>query len=277
MAGSLGRIATNISALSGLFQLNKVNGKLAATINRLSTGKKINSSGDDAAGFAIGRAMDVKITALMAAQQNAQDAINLLQVGESQQGRAQDLLIEIKGDLQRAASGTVGIAERAAINTKLTQFLKEIRDIAGRTEFNGVKLLSAASTNFVVQVGQTGADMLTTTISGVRPATLGVSGLTASTRSHALSALSMIQVAVSALTLRRENIGAGISRLTQKLEALATDQLNTEASRSVIQDADVAFEEVQLARFNILQQSALSVLGQANNSPSALLNLLPRG
>ena len=276
MSGQLGRIATNITALTGLFNLNQVNNKLSATINRLSTGKRINGAGDDAAGFAIARTMDVKINSLSASQSNAQDAINLLQVGESQQGRAQDLLIEITADLQRAASGTIGDAERVAINTKLTQFLSEIHDIASRTEFNGVKLLSAASTNFIVQVGQKGSESLTTTISGVSPRTLGLSGLTCSTRAHALSALSMIQVAVSHLTIRRENIGAGIARLTQKLSALATDQLNTESSRSVIQDADIAAEEVSLARSNILQQTALSVLGQANNSPQTLLNLLPR-
>jgi len=276
MSGTLGRVATNIDALRGLFELNKINASLSQTINRISTGKRITSSGDDAAGFAIARGMDVKISLLQSAQQNAQDAMNLLQVAESQQGRAQDLLIEITGDLQRASSGTVGSAERAAINTKLNQFILEIGDISSRTEFNGVKLLSAASTAFIIQVGLTGAEVLTATVSGVDPATLSISALSATTRSAALSALSMVQIAVSNLTVRRERIGASIARLNQKLGALATDQLNTEASRSIIQDADLAFEEVQLAKFSILQQTALAVLGQANTAPGALLNLLPR-
>ena len=136
--------------------------------------------------------------------------------------------------------------------------------------------MSAAATNFIIQVGTSGGAVLTATISGVAAGTLGISGISATTRSAALSALSLVQNAVSNLTVRRENLGARIARLDQKLGALALDQQNTEASRSIIQDADLAYEEVQLAKFSILQQTALAMLGQANNAPAALLNLLPR-
>lgn len=274
MPGELGRIATNLNALSGLNTLNSLNSKLGTTMERISTGQRVNRAADDPAAFALGRKQTVKINFLQSAQSNIKEANSMLQVAESQQGRSQDLLMDITSDLQRAMSSTVGSTERAVINTKLQQYVSEIRDIASTTKFNGVKLLSASSMDFILQCGETGADVLTATISGVGPGSLGISGISCSTRSAASAALSSITKAVSSLTIRRENIGARMSRLTQKLEGLNVDILNTQAARSLYLDADVAQEEVSLVKYQILQSATLSMLSQANSAPQSLLQLL---
>jgi len=277
MPGELGKIATNLNALSGLMQLNTLNAKLGTTMERISTGQKVNRAADDPAGFALGRKQSVKINFLQASQSNIKEASSMLQVAESQQGRAQDLLMEITSDLQRAMSSTVGSTERAVINTKLQQYVAEVRDIATNTKFNGVKLLSAASMNFIIQVGETGGDTLDATVSGVGAGDLGISGVSCSTRTAASAALSAITKAVSSLTIRRENIGARMSRLSQKLEGLGVDILNTQAARSLYLDADLAQEEVSLVKYQILQSATVSMLSQSNSAPQVLLQLLPRG
>ena len=274
MPGELGRIATNLNALSGLNTLNSLNSKLGTTMERISTGQRVNRAADDPAAFALGRKQSVKINFLQSAQNNIKEANSMLQVAESQQGRSQDLLMDITSDLQRAMSSTVGSTERAVINTKLQQYVSEIRDIASTTKFNGVKLLSASSMDFILQCGETGADVLTATISGVGPSSLGISGISCSTRSAASAALSAITKAVSSLTIRRENVGARMSRLSQKLEGLNVDILNTQAARSLYLDADVAQEEVSLVKYQILQSATLSMLSQANSAPQSLLKLL---
>lgn len=274
--GELGKIATNLNALSGLNQLNSLNAKLGTTMERISTGQRVNRASDDPAAFALGRKQTVKINFLQSAQSNIKEANSMLQVAESQQGRAQDLLMDITSDLQRAMSSTVGSTERAVINTKLQQYVSEIRDIAKNTKFNGVKLLSASSMDFLLQCGETGADVLTATISGVGPGDIGISGVSCTTRTAASAALSAIQKAVSSLTIRRENIGARMSRLSQKLEGLSVDILNTQSARSLYLDADVAQEEVNLVKYQILQSASLSMLSQANSAPQALLQLLPQ-
>jgi flagellin len=277
MPGELGKIATNLNSLSGLAQLNSLNTKLGVTMERISSGQKVNRAADDPAAFALGRKQSVKINFLSASQSNIREASSMLQVAESQQGRAQDMLMEITSDLQRAMSSTVGSSERAVINTKLQQYISEVKDIASNTKFNGVKLLSAASMNFIIQVGESGADVLNATISGVGAAALGISGVSCTTRTAASAALSAISKAVSSLTTRRENIGARMSRLSQKLEGLGVDILNTQSARSLYLDADLAQEEVSLTKYQILQSATVSMLSQANSAPQTLLQLLPRG
>jgi len=276
MPGELGRIATNLNSMSVLLTLNSLNNKLSNTMERITTGQKVNRASDDPAAFALGRKQTVKIAFEQAAQNNIKEANSMLQVAESQQGRVQDLLMDLTADLQRAMSDTVGSTERNVINTKLQQYLKEVADIASTTKFNGVKLLSADALNFVIQVGETGKDVLTATISGVSLSSLGLNGISATTRSAASAALSAISKALSALTIRRENIGARMSRLNQKLEGLAVDILNTQAARSLYLDADLAQEEVNLVKYQILQSATISMLSQANFAPQALLQLLPR-
>ena len=273
---SLGNIATNLSALTGLNQLNVLNDKLSKTMQQISTGSKVNSASDDPAAFALGRKQAVKINSLTAAQNNIKEASSMLQVAESQQGHAQDMLMEITSDLQRAVSSTVGSSERKVINTKLQQYVDEVKDIAKNTQFNGVKLLSASSMNFVIQVGETGKDTLAVTISGIGNHDLGLSGVSCSTQTAASAALSAISKAVSSLTIRRENIGARMSRLSQKLSGLGVDILNTQAVQSLYLDADLAQSEVSLTKGQILQSATISMLSQANSAPQALMQLLPR-
>ncbi|MCX7905456.1 MAG: flagellin [Elusimicrobiales bacterium] len=274
--GELGRIATNINSMSTLLTLNSINQKLSVTMERITTGQKVNRAADDPAAFALGKKQTIKIAFEQAAQNNIREAYSMLQVAESQQGRVQDLLLDVAADLQRAMSSTIGSTERDVINTKLQQYLSEIKDIATTTKFNGVKLLSAASINFVIQVGETGKDVLTAVISGVGLSSLGLHNISATTRSAASAALSAITKALSALTIRRENIGARMSRLSQKLESLSIDILNTQSARSLYLDADLAQEEVNLVKYQILQSATLAMLSQANMAPQSLLQLLPR-
>lgn len=276
MPGELGRIATNLNSMSVLLTLNSLNNKLSTTMERITTGQKVNKAADDPAAFALGKKQSIKINFEQAAQNNIKEAYSMLQVAESQQGRAQDLLMDITSDLQRAMSSTVGSTERTVINTKLQQYLSEIKDIASTTKFNGVKLLSASSMNFIIQVGETGKDVLTAVISGVGLGSLGISGISATTRSAASAALSAITKALSSLTIRRENIGARMSRLSQKLESLGVDILNTQSARSLYLDADLAQEEVNMVKYQILQSATISMLSQANSAPQTLLQLLPR-
>ncbi|MEW6012801.1 MAG: flagellin [Elusimicrobiales bacterium] len=276
MPGELGRIATNLNSMSVLLTLNSLNNKLSTTMERITTGQKVNKAADDPAAFALGKKQTIKINFEQAAQNNIKEAYSMLQVAESQQGRAQDLLMDITSDLQRAMSSTVGSTEREVINTKLQQYLNEIKDIAGTTKFNGVKLLSASSMNFIIQVGETGKDVLTAVISGIGLSSLGINGISATSRSAASAALSAVTKALSSLTIRRENIGARMSRLSQKLESLSVDILNTQSARSLYLDADIAQEEVNMVKYQILQSASISMLAQANSAPQTLLQLLPR-
>jgi len=272
---SLSDLNTNFDALNTLYNLNNIDSQISMSMQQISTGKAVNTPADDPAGFAIGQADQVKINSEQAAESNIQDASSLLQVAQTQQGNAQNMLEDITSDLQSAVSGTIGSTDRSAINTKLQQYIDEINNIASQTTFNGVKLLSASSTTIVVQVGQTGKDLLTAVVSGVTAKTLGLSGLSCTTQSAASAALSAVQKAVSNLTDAQENIGARISRLSDKLNALSTDVLNTQSAQANTVDANVAQQEVQYTKYQVFQQAALAVLGQANVAPEALLKLLP--
>ncbi|TAM90138.1 MAG: flagellin FliC [Candidimonas sp.] len=269
-------INTNILALTAQNNLNKSNADLSTAIERLSSGLRINSAKDDAAGEAIANRMTAQINGMNQAERNANDGISLLQT----QGSGLD---EISSNLQRirelsvqAASDTNTAADRTSIQTEIDQRVAEINRLAGSTSFNGISLLNTASSVLNIQVGAntTTNDVITVSTYDATAATLGVSSLAVSDSTSAQATITAVDAALTTVDSARSNIGALENRLSSTVDNLSSSVTNLSAAQSRIQDADYAQEVSNMTRAQILQQAGTSVLAQANQLPQTVLKLL---
>ena len=269
-------INTNILALQAQNNLNKSNADLATAIQRLSSGLRINSAADDAAGEAIANRMTTQINGMDQAQRNANDGISLLQTQEGGLNEVSDNLQRIRELAVQAASDTNTAADRSSIQTEINQRVAEINRISGSSSFNGISLLSSAST-LTIQVGANTTSNDTIDISTVdaTAATLGVSTLTVSDSTSAQATINAVDTALATVDTARSTIGALENRFSSTVDNLANTVVNLSSAQSRIQDADYAQEVSAMTRAQILQQAGTSVLAQANQVPSTVLKLLP--
>lgn len=270
------RINTNVAALRTGRILRRSTLALNKTLERLSSGLRINRAADDAAGLAIAEGFRSVVLGSRVAQRNSQDGISLVQTAEGALETTTNILQRIRELAVQASTGTVSDANRAALDTEVQQLLAQIDDIAFNTEFNGVRVLSAAQTVTLQAGARTGQTLLITT-TGARTADLSVSGLFVSSVAGANSAMLQVDSALNLVTSTRALFGASQNRLEFTIQTLGIQEENSAAAESAIRDADIARVTIRFTRNQILVSAGTAVLAQANVVPQTALQLLGGG
>jgi flagellin len=260
------RINNNIEAFNAHRQLTATSNNVQKSMERLSSGSRINRAADDAAGLAISEKLRGQIRGLSQAQRNAQDAVSLVQTAEGSLSEVHSMLQRVRELAVQYKAGTLSDSDKAAITAEANQLMSEIERIGNGAEFNGIKVLNGETT-ITFQVGANDDDSSIT----VTTETLAdmVSGLDISS-----STISAIDAAIEDVSTLRGTFGAVQNRLEHTLGNLATYQENLMASESRIRDVDMAAEMVQFSKNQILQQAGTSMLAQANQAPQGVLSLL---
>jgi flagellin len=271
------RINTNVAALNAHRQLTETDEKLKVTMERLSSGYRINRSQDDVAGLSIANKFRMEVRALRAAQQNVAQGQSLLQVAEGGTNKIEEIVERLKELAISASSSNVDTDGHSRINAEAQALMAEIDQIAQDTKYSGNSLLSGAI-NLTFQVGSgnvTAEDRITvTTSSGLLSSNLGLSTLSLNSVASAQSALTSLDAALVSVNLVVGEIGAAGSRLEFAAGNLAISIENLDASHSTIRDADMAYEMTNLTKNQILLQAGTSMLAQANLMPQSILALL---
>ncbi len=274
------RINTNVPALIAQRNLRNTRASLDTTLERLSSGSRINHAGDDAAGLAISEGLRAQIRGLGQAERNSQDGISLVQVAEGAMSEVSNILIRLRELGVQASSDTVGPTERGFLNLEFTQLLQEVDRIAKSTVYNNVPLLDGSAQAFEIQIG-TSNNPLTDRVrlfdsgaADVSVVALGMNLANVADKVSAQNSLASIDQAISSVTSMRAEFGALQNRLQSVINNIQISKENMASANSRIRDADVAEESTSLTRNQILMQSGVSVLGQANTTIKTALNLL---
>lgn len=266
-------INTNVSALRAQNASRVADKASGQAMERLSSGKRINSAKDDAAGLAVATRMDAKVRGLTQAIRNANDGISLAQTAEGGMGEISNILVRMRELSVQAANGTTATSDRAAIQTEVTTLLSQIGDIASRTDFNGNNLLGAAGT-FAIQTGVDTGQTVSIAMTAMTAAGLGVAAVDMSTTAGASTAMGLISTAIDTVATQRATVGAAQNRLEASVNNLTSSVTNLTEAKSRIEDADFSVESTKLASAQILSQASTAMLAQANQSQQGVLNLL---
>jgi len=271
-------INTNLQSLNAQRNLNGSQVSLSVSMQRLSSGLRINSAKDDAAGLAIATRMTSQINGLNQAVRNANDGISMAQTTESALGEVTNNLQRIRELAVESANGTYSTADRAALDVEVQQRLAEIDRIASKTTFNGQNVLDGSLGTVDFQVGANVGDTVSVDFSTIdaTTATLGVNGIsvTGADATNANAAITAVDTALTSVNTARSTLGAVQNRFQSTVANLQSISESTASSRSQIQDADFAAETAAMSRAQILQQAGVSVLSQANAMPQSVLKLL---
>ncbi len=270
-------VNTNLAALNAQRHLEESGASLSKSLERLSSGLRINNASEDAAGLAIADKLERDVRVANQAIRNANDGLSALAIGEKALGNVTDILTRLSELASESATGTVSDTQRSAIQQEFTQLLSEVTRISTVTTFNGVQLLSAGTT-VAIQVGldgTTNSQISFTSVDGSLSGILaGSTAIAASTQGSAQSALGILTSAIATVAQTRGTLGAYESRLQLAIANLRVASENFSAAESRIRDTDVAAETANLTRASILQQAGTAVLAQANQQPALALQLL---
>lgn len=272
------RIYNNVEAQNAHRQLSVNSAALSRTMERLSSGLRINRAADDAAGLAVSEQMRTKIRGMQVASRNAQDGISLVQVADGALNGVNDMLQRMRDLAVQAANGTFTDQQRANLDAELQALLAEVNRVSSDTDFNGIKILSGsvstAASAVTLQVGADASQSIAFTIATMNTQQLGVSGIAISTANSASAAIASIDAAIVTVNQARANMGAVQNRLEQTINRLKLTAENLQAAESRIRDADMASEMIEMTKRQILQQSGTAMLAQANQLPQSVLQLL---
>lgn len=272
-------INTNVAAIRGAHAVSRSSQALNSNFQRLSTGLRINSAADDAAGLGVSESLRAEVRGMQQAMRNTNDGISVIQVAEGALNEVQSIVQRLRELAVQAASDTLDTGERAYINTEKNQLVSEIDRLANSTDFNGINLLTTTSnTNIEVQVGtgNTANDRVTITLDSALASDLGIDTgtLDFSSAAAARSGIALLDTALSSISEDRAVLGATQNRLQSSYNALASAVENLSSAESQIRDADIAAETADMSRNQVLQQAGVSVLAQANQAPQAMLKLI---
>ena len=268
------RITNNVQSLNAQRNINKSQIGLSKSLERLSSGLRINKAGDDAAGLAISDKLRSNIRALGQASRNASDGVALIQTAEGSMEEINNMLVRMKELAEQSATGTVGDTERGYLNNEYTALREEITRIASATKFNDTSLLDG-TLDIDVQIGVSDGtnDTLNVQVSNVDATSLSLAtGI--STVSGAQAALTQATTAISTIATRRSGLGSLQNRLESIVSNIDTVVENLTGAESRIRDVDIAAETANLTKYSILVQAGVSILTQANQSPQVALTLL---
>ena len=272
-------IMTNMGSIAAQKNLSNSSRSMQKSIERLSSGLRLNSAADDAAGMAVATGLRAQLGGYQQASRNANDAIAIMNTAEGGLNTVSDTLIRMRELAVQSASDGITDTERDYIETEFQDLVGEIDRVAGVTEYNGVKLLNASAGsggNVVFQVGtrSTANDRVNVNLKDMGSSTLGVKTDSVSTLAGAQSAISSIDSAISTLASHRATIGSTINTLEGAMTNLGNTIQNVSTAVSQIRDADIAAESASFASSMVLQQAGVSMLAQANQAPNLALRLL---
>jgi len=266
------RIQNNIEAFNAHRQLVGTSDKLSKSMERLSSGYRINRAADDAAGLAISEKLRAQIGGLQQAQRNSQDAVSLVQTAEGAMSEVHSMLQRVRDLAVQFQNGTLSTSDKAAITAEVTQLCNEIARIGSQTRFNGNDLLQGGAT-ITFQIGVDDGQTLTVQARNL------FGGSTADVDSSIFAftgttILASIDAAIQNVASARGTFGSVQNRLEHTLNNLSSYEENLSASESRIRDVDMASEMVNFTKLQILQQAGTSMLAQANSAPQSVLSLL---
>ena len=269
------RINHNIASIGAQNSLYASTYQMQKSIEKLSTGLRINRASDDAAGLAVSENLRARIRGYKMADRNAQDGMSALQIAEGALNEVSAILQRMRELSVEAATDTLTNTDRGYLNAEFVQLKSEIDRIVNVTEFNGMKMLDGTWSNKDFQIGANNStnDRLTTTISSMSSTSLGIDDDTIDTKTHAQSAISALDNAINSVNRQRSDIGAWINRLEHTVVNLKNSALNTQAAESLIRDVDVGEEMANFTKLQILSQAGTSMLSQANSVPQGVMSL----
>ena len=277
---SLFRIGSNLQAMDSLKSLYETNNKISVRQARLASGKRINTAQDDTAGYAIAKSLTARKNGLSSALSNVVNAPSVLAIAEGGYQNQMDLLQTVKEKAVQAADDALSDDQRAAIDKQVYQLLTELDEIAAQTKWSGTSIINAA-TPFSFHVGgNTGEELLVTLAASLSStyslealATEDGDGNIGTGVDEADAAIDTIDTAIDALATTVQTVGDTMVRLGKKESFLTTSVSNTDAVRSTYEDADFAVEQMELLKLQIMQQTSVVALAQANTSPAVVLQL----
>jgi flagellin len=275
-------VRTNIAAIRSSNVLNKTQSGLSGSLERISSGLRINRAADDAAGLSVATRMESDNTSLKQAMRNANDGISMVQTAEGGLNEVYNILVRLRELSTQASNETYSSQDRSQMNTEYTNLVGEIKRIASISTFNRQQLLNQSTTQFTIQVGiQNNADNRLQVNLSTLNSTLGALGLTASFQTIALTRvassaanLGMIDKALTSLNTRRSYLGSIQNRIENALNEASNYSENLSASASQIMDVDYAEESANMTRYQIMQQAGVAALGQAKAIPQSVVSLL---
>ena len=281
------RINHNINSMIGQNALKTQQVSLGKSLEKLSTGLRINRASDDAAGLSVSESMRAQVRGMGRAKSNAEDGIALLQIAEGATGEINNILQRMRELAIQSSTDTMTTTERSYTNKEFGQLMSEITRISNSASYNGMTLLDGASGSFGVSGGSASVlhigsgssasvDRLSITVTSMSLGAIGLNANTSavSTASSALSSLSLIDSAIKSVNTMRSDMGAYVNRLEFAISNLSNQIYNTQDAESRIRDVDFAKETTEFTRAQILTQSATSMLAQANQVPQGVLSLL---
>ena len=274
-------INTNVSALNAQAALAKNSRAMSTAMEQLSTGSRINSARDDAAGMAISTSLTSQIRGLNQAVRNLNDGVNLLQTAEGALGETTNMLQRMRELAVQSASGTYSTTQRSFLATEFNALGSQIDKIASETTWNGYTVLTGTTGGttagtFSFQAGQTSGQTIDVAIASMALSGMAMTAAAVgvSTAASASAAIATIDAAISTVNSQRATIGAAVNRMTYAADNLTNISANTSASRSTIMDTDYATASTNLSKSQIIQQAATAMLAQANQQPQSVLSLL---
>ncbi|MSP23958.1 MAG: flagellin FliC [Myxococcales bacterium] len=272
-------VNTNVASLDAQKSLARTSQALQKSFQRLSSGFRINSASDDAAGLAVSESLKSRIKSFAVAERNTSNAISMAKTAEGGLSEISGIVIRMRELAVQAANGDLTSTDRSYIDTEFTALKSEITRLADSTEYNGKELLAGSTTAIAFQVGigtATAQDTISVDFGNISLSTLSLSGASVggSSQSNATTAIASIDSALNSVSNSRATFGAAINRLGIALSNSQTIRTNLEAANSAIRDVDIAEESSILARSQVLLQAGTSVLAQANQAPSLALSLL---
>ena len=267
-------VRTNIMGINANRQLGMNNSQVSKSLEKLSSGYRINRAADDASGLAISEKMKAQIKGLEQASANCQDAISLVQTAEGATTEIHNMLNRMVELTTKAANGIYDTGvDRPAITAELNALATEISRITTSTNFNNTTLLNGTLST-QLQIGSEGTDILTVKVTALDAQSLGVSGLDVSDAAAANSSMAAVKTAINKVSTARAELGAIQNRLEYTINNLDTTAENMSAANSRIRDTDMAKEMMNYTKMNVLTQAAQAMLAQANQQPQAVLQLL---
>ncbi|QFU23498.1 flagellin FliC [Shewanella eurypsychrophilus] len=267
-------VNTNVTSMKAQKNLNQSGNALATSMERLSSGLRINSAKDDAAGLAISNRLNSQIRGLDVGMRNANDAISVAQIAEGAMQEQTNMLQRMRDLSVQAVNGANSTSDRAALQSEIDQLALEITAISDTTAFGDTKLLTSTFLAKNFQVGHQGGENISISISGTDATDLGVNALIVSTDTLASSAVGTIDAAIKSIDTQRAKLGAIQNRLSHNVSNSANTQANVADAKSRIVDVDFAKETSTMTKNQVLQQTGSAMLAQANQLPQVALSLL---
>lgn len=273
------RVNSNIISLAAQRHLSTTTMRLESNFKRLASGLRIASGSDDPAGLGISERMRAQLRSLSQAARNGQDGVSLVQTAEGALNEVNNSLARMRELAIQSANGTLSSGDRQTLDLEFQALITEVDRIANTTNFNGTALLDGAGGSVAIQIGTEQNEVISinlvdTTTVGLGLASAGGSLIALSTAASAVSSLAVIDTAINSITTVRGDLGAAQNRMESAIRSIGNAEQNLAAAESRIRDVDVARETADLTRNSILQQAAVSILGQANAQPQIALSLL---